>query len=155
MTLKRFSFKLICIYYLGKSRWTSENNFKSWEKIVLNWYGHLVFTFWSKKKKKYILLNIKLYLDFDWNGTYIISTGIVNKIESRNEISGKYMGFVCLDRIKVKAYEFNNTKIYGKRKRCEKLHNKVEISRGTKKRRTKKNERAQKIIMWQFANNIS
>jgi len=65
------------------------------------------------------------------------------------------MGFVCLDGIKVKAYEFNNTKIYGERKRCEKLHNKVERSRGIKKRGTKKNERAQKIIMWHFTNNIS
>lgn len=36
------------------------------------------------------------------------------------------MGFVCLDRMKVKAYELNNTKIYGERKIIyEKLHNKV------------------------------
>jgi len=42
------------------------------------------------------------------------------------------MGFVCLGGIKVKAYEFNNTKIYGEWKRCEKFHNKVDWSRGIK-----------------------
>lgn len=31
------------------------------------------------------------------------------------------MGFVCLDGIKVKAYEFNNMKIYGEWKKCKKV----------------------------------
>lgn len=51
MTLKRFSFKLICIYYLGKSRWTSENNFKSGEKNSVKLVRAFGFYVLKQKKK--------------------------------------------------------------------------------------------------------